>query len=657
MSMRGREESGRQRYKQDRRYQARQGYIKSQTFFVTNFPGDWNQRDLWELFQRYGKVWDVFIPNKRSRNGGRFGFVRFVGVDNAKSLEATLDQIWIGSYKLRVNIPRFSKWTGSTSGEALIQREYKIKPEQASRRSIRSFKEVLLENGFNIKNEKIKEHQNSTEEGADFVWTTHEEETKWLQGCFLGKMHDLTEWKSFQAELWRRGYHSVNIKPMGGGWVLIQANATVEKLQSLSFEWDWVKEWIQQLKPWSNDSVIKERFVWLICEGLPPHVWSEKYFAELTSRIGSFIRLDESTKQKKRLDFGRVLVSTENFANISMLFKIKINNRMFNVRIFEEPVCLCNTEHGRRDREFQPELTAANFGCSDYDSESSFGQSGFSEFVPETIIEQSAAFFKIGGNLNSEHTDGVESREDAPKALKFVENCPLQINSGAHNNLEMTEAAHNLSDNITKTCQDPKKHSEPKSPIRILSKPKVPSCPKTQQLNSRSPISLIDKHQVVNLISQTTPRVFNNNQINTQNEGKLKKENKPKAKKKGIRRKNSKILRERWRTFSAEMMSDEEDDGKNQKETREETNQVSVRSFSITDSDIRFCNEKWMKEQYEKEAKETWDLGKKLGVEGQGNEDEIVRKLMEMEQRDVQINRETTRGGEGKRVQNDNIVI
>nr|GEX94678.1 RNA-directed DNA polymerase, eukaryota [Tanacetum cinerariifolium] len=48
----------------------------SKSIFVTNFPDSTTFSDLWKLCQTYGTVVDVYIPNRRSKAGKRFAFVR-----------------------------------------------------------------------------------------------------------------------------------------------------------------------------------------------------------------------------------------------------------------------------------------------------------------------------------------------------------------------------------------------------------------------------------------------------------------------------------------------------------------------------------------------------------------------------------------------------
>lgn len=56
-----------------------------------------------------GEVVDVYIPLKRNKSGRRFGFVRFMNNGDPEGLEKRLGNIWIGTYKLSVNISRFAR--------------------------------------------------------------------------------------------------------------------------------------------------------------------------------------------------------------------------------------------------------------------------------------------------------------------------------------------------------------------------------------------------------------------------------------------------------------------------------------------------------------------------------------------------------------------
>nr|GEW98108.1 RNA-directed DNA polymerase, eukaryota [Tanacetum cinerariifolium] len=52
----------------------------SSSVFVTNFPEQFSAKDLWNTCKVYGHVVDTYIPDRRSKIGKRFAFVRFINV-------------------------------------------------------------------------------------------------------------------------------------------------------------------------------------------------------------------------------------------------------------------------------------------------------------------------------------------------------------------------------------------------------------------------------------------------------------------------------------------------------------------------------------------------------------------------------------------------
>lgn len=52
---------------------------------------------------------DVYIPPRRDKYGRRFGFVKFIEVQNPYVMEKKLVVILIGGQRLRVNLPRFGR--------------------------------------------------------------------------------------------------------------------------------------------------------------------------------------------------------------------------------------------------------------------------------------------------------------------------------------------------------------------------------------------------------------------------------------------------------------------------------------------------------------------------------------------------------------------
>nr|GEZ79905.1 hypothetical protein [Tanacetum cinerariifolium] len=83
--------------------------MKISTMFVTNFPDESTAKELFHACSVYGYVVDSYIPNKRAKNGKRFGFVRFINVFSEERLANNLCTVWMGRHKQIANISRFQR--------------------------------------------------------------------------------------------------------------------------------------------------------------------------------------------------------------------------------------------------------------------------------------------------------------------------------------------------------------------------------------------------------------------------------------------------------------------------------------------------------------------------------------------------------------------
>lgn len=64
------------------------------------------------------------------------------------------------------------------------------------------------------------------------------------------------------------------------------------------------------LHQWSFEDVRYERGAWLRVYGTPVHAWNELFFKLCVSGCGRFIRADECTVDRARLNFARILILT-----------------------------------------------------------------------------------------------------------------------------------------------------------------------------------------------------------------------------------------------------------------------------------------------------------------------------------------------------------
>ncbi|WJX93863.1 hypothetical protein P8452_75345 [Trifolium repens] len=130
------------------------GYVQrldqaSTSFFFTNIPDDIKAVDLWPKFTHFGRVGEVYIPEKRDKQGCRFGFVKYRDVRDAREQLDLISDIWIGTFKIRVNLARFVK--GAPAKDKGNEGKDKVKDAMMGGKRVetsavegRSFREALV---------------------------------------------------------------------------------------------------------------------------------------------------------------------------------------------------------------------------------------------------------------------------------------------------------------------------------------------------------------------------------------------------------------------------------------------------------------------------------------------------------------------------------
>nr|GEW88272.1 ChaC-like family protein [Tanacetum cinerariifolium] len=119
----------------------------STSIFITNFLDHSKAKDLWNVYKQYGQVVDAFIPDRKSKAGKRYGFVRFIRVYDVDCLVSNLCTLWMGSHHLHANVARFMRPPAVKSGGYTHQNGLLGKVKEFS--SFDNMRMVLGNEGFN----------------------------------------------------------------------------------------------------------------------------------------------------------------------------------------------------------------------------------------------------------------------------------------------------------------------------------------------------------------------------------------------------------------------------------------------------------------------------------------------------------------------------
>ena len=377
------------------------------SFFFTNFSEHFFERDMWKVFQRWGRVLDVFISRKLNARNRRFGFVRFQGVINAASLERKLDAIWIGTWKLQVNLPKYRRkevprrdWNDNQRQE----RSRNIWQPKVQQKQVLSFAQV-------VSGEYARRSQES--ESVSII-NVEMESPSWLEGCFVGSIKEVSCLQSIKESFVMGGFSLIRLRYLGESCVLLSCDVAgvLEKL--IADNKDWFDGLFSSIVPWDGSFEIKERFVWVRCRGIPLQFWCYQCFINLGVYVGEVIQIDEATLKKETLEFARFRVKVSAASLVSLMKDFLINGLPCKVW-FEEEVSVPDWKLNRFSGKW-------NGGYSEVDTEVGSEEGGAGGSLCDSV------------GFDYEEVPGAEVGEEATvqcKEAPFVSGMEYQLHGAA----------------------------------------------------------------------------------------------------------------------------------------------------------------------------------------------------------------------------------
>ncbi|KAK8632342.1 hypothetical protein V6N13_072736 [Hibiscus sabdariffa] len=174
------------------------------TVFVSNLPPRLHWKGLWFAFARYGEVMDAFIPTKKSKTGFRYGFVRFLSLEDAERAILHLNGGVLYRNRLNASLARFS--------------------DNLEGRKSKQMKNNELRNRETGKNLNIHVGESSSDSRDTLrkprlkrvLGHVDEEALKKLEKCLIGTMATVCSTSQVEDRLQAWGQNDVIVKYMGG---------------------------------------------------------------------------------------------------------------------------------------------------------------------------------------------------------------------------------------------------------------------------------------------------------------------------------------------------------------------------------------------------------------------------------------------------------
>ncbi|PWA79750.1 hypothetical protein CTI12_AA202830 [Artemisia annua] len=245
-----------------------------------------------------GHVIDSFIPERRSKAGKRFGFVRFINVFDVDRLVGNLCTVWIGNHRIHANVARFSRPLATN-----------IRPD--------SNKTGMSRMNLDGNNKDI----DWRDKGSSYAYVVK-------GGPQLKEIGALINLKMVMRN---EAFTDFDLKYLGGLWIMIGFKSIEAKEKFLLCETR--KSWFSQIVQASSEFIVDGRITWVDVEGVPLKVWSFNTFNKIAAKWGSLLNVkeaDEDSFHSKRL-----CVHTTGLHNIFESFKLIFKGNVYWVRAKE----------------------------------------------------------------------------------------------------------------------------------------------------------------------------------------------------------------------------------------------------------------------------------------------------------------------------------
>ncbi|XP_058726543.1 uncharacterized protein LOC131597900 [Vicia villosa] len=250
-------------------------------------------KELFELFGCIGRVVEVSISPRRNNIGKRFGFARFVEVEDERLLAVRIDNVIIDGKKIHANIPRYQRnvAVGGSKGkekEVVFVNHNVVRKEMW--RDNRSFAEVVNKERENCSRKK-------EEQGLSFCYMSKEEDRMRLNKAYVCKVIVPGSAYNIQTHFEMEGFFAIKVSLMGGNLCLLE-EMEEGYIEDLIGEGEtWWRTWFTEIKKWEDAKVDDSRVVWIRIFGILAHAWSSDFFMGIADTMGTFVCIDEHTSK------------------------------------------------------------------------------------------------------------------------------------------------------------------------------------------------------------------------------------------------------------------------------------------------------------------------------------------------------------------------
>lgn len=165
-----------------------------------------------------------------------------------------------------------------------------------------------------------------------------------------------------QRRIFDAGFENLDIIPLGADKVLLRTEDDSDVNLLLAEASEFFANFFSNIMNWRKDMVVRERGAWVRIYGVPLQAWNLDFFKLCVFDYGRLLKLDDSTLEKIRFDYARVLISTPSVDLVISDAKVMIDGAIYELKIVEEggfslgeDACLSEDEEVKEEEDMEDE--------------------------------------------------------------------------------------------------------------------------------------------------------------------------------------------------------------------------------------------------------------------------------------------------------------
>ncbi|XP_058746534.1 uncharacterized protein LOC131619461 [Vicia villosa] len=391
------------------------------SFYFSAFPDRYTAKEFFELFGCIGEVVEVSISPRRNKFGKKFGFARFVEVEDARILAVKLDNVIMEGKKIHANIARFDRIKSRDlvlqnrvrGGNGLV--EVKRREREAGRFNNRNRREGVsyagavagvLGRATSSSVPCVPRHQSA----VVLRHISKEEDRNRFANAMVGEVLIAGSTHRIQTLMDADGFHSIKVSVLGPNLCLLEEveQGALEILMEDGLS-NW-KKWFSVIRKWSPEVVDTERIVKIRVFGIPCYAWNSEFFMSLANSLGTFINLDRSTCEGSCFDFARITMKVKLDFVQRQTVLTEIDGCSFSLYVVEESayqfsnsVSLTSSISDSLSSDFVDSEEVWSIGSDDYreDNQKASASDPIEEFSPRNSLAASNTCCSETGHSSS----------------------------------------------------------------------------------------------------------------------------------------------------------------------------------------------------------------------------------------------------------------